>query len=660
MASTILCADDDRQLASILQKALEGEGHRVLVAHDGNEAVSLIREESPDLALLEVLLPKRDGFEVLSELRSLDCATSQIPALMTTGCRVTPEYQDRADRLGASAILAKPVPLEALFEIVRKHLKEPPPRVQQQKSARARGNTGKARGAHGRSTETMSGRFSDISFAHLLHHLHGLRATGVLILASGRKKKAIQLRDGYPVAVKSNLVGECLGNLLQTRGVLSDDAFDESIARVKKGEGLQGQILVAMELLTEEEVTAALREQAEEKLFEIFEWKRGTYQFQFGGRLKRGNALALEASPASLILRGTRNRVPIEGVDEFLKANAGRFVMRSESPFYRFQDIELGEEGDRVVNGLDGTQQLGDFMTADEETRRVLYALAASEMVDLRAAQSVGAVGRSSDGAQLEAVVAKPTAKRSATDSETERSLRSELAALAERLRGQSYFEMLEVDQLSSVEQIDASFERTAKQTHPDKFSNASSAVRQLAEEVHQMVSTAHETLVDPKARQAYLLERRKGERRAAEQAEGRKALEAEIAFQKGEAHIRSRDYELALMDFGRALQIFPEEGEYHAHYGWCLHLCHPDDASIVQEAIEHVKRGVKLARDREKPYLFLGRLFKVAGKGAAAEKMFTRAVQIRPDCVEALRELRLINLRKRKSKGLVRRLLRR
>ena len=55
-----------------------------------------------------------------------------------------------------------------------------------------------------------------------------------------------------------------------------------------------------------------------------------------------------------------------------------------------------------------------------------------------------------------------------------------------------------------------------------------------------------------------------------------------------------------------------------------------------------------------------MGRLFRAIGKPGAAEKMFTRAVQIEPDCVEALRELRLINMRREKSRGFIRRMLRR
>jgi Tfp pilus assembly protein PilF len=80
----------------------------------------------------------------------------------------------------------------------------------------------------------------------------------------------------------------------------------------------------------------------------------------------------------------------------------------------------------------------------------------------------------------------------------------------------------------------------------------------------------------------------------------------------------------------------------------------------MAAEAMEHVQRALKLAPDREKPYLFMGRLCKAIGRPDAAEKMFVRALKIQPDCIDALRELRLINMRREKGKSLIGRLLRR
>jgi tetratricopeptide (TPR) repeat protein len=247
-----------------------------------------------------------------------------------------------------------------------------------------------------------------------------------------------------------------------------------------------------------------------------------------------------------------------------------------------------------------------------------------------------------------------------AEGSQNEAAIRAELADLAQSLRKRNYFEILGVARSFDESLLDGAYSNLARRAHPDRFQTASLAVRELASEVYDRVSEAYDTLRDKKRRQQYVLELQIGKRRTLEDEVGRCALEAETAFQRGAGLIQRRAYQEALMHFGKALELNPDDGEYYAHYGWCVYLCNPDSPSMVEEAIEHVKRGAQLANDREKPFLFLGRLYKVIGEIDYAEKMFTRAVQIQPDCVEAMRELRLINLRREKSRGLIKRLLRR
>jgi len=234
--------------------------------------------------------------------------------------------------------------------------------------------------------------------------------------------------------------------------------------------------------------------------------------------------------------------------------------------------------------------------------------------------------------------------------SQADEEARGELARLANRMRVKDHYGVLDVPSTADDEEIRIAFASLSRKTHPDRYHGASSSVRQLAAQVFDRVVEAHEGVATAESRARYAEELSRGAREEAVEDEGRRALQAETEFQKGEALLADRDYEGALLCFGRAMQNFPSEGEYRSHYGWTLYLCHPDNDVMLGEALEHCREGVKLAKDREKPYLLLGRLYRAMGKVGAAKKMFSRAVQIKPQCVEAMRELRIMNMRRGKD----------
>ncbi len=655
MGGTVLCVDNDRNLCEILAKALRSEGYRVATAHDGDAALEAVERVKPDLVLLDLMLPKRDGFAVLEAVRRLPPPRADLPVVLISGCSPTPEYTRRAETLRAAALLRKPVSLENLLAAVARELGQSPGRAP-------------ARAAAAGADAGLAGSFDQLSFAALLHHLHGLRATGVLHLSSERKRKWLRLRDGYPIAVRSNLVNECLGNHLVRAGRITASVLAESRRRMKGGQ-LQGEILVAMDLLSEDEIATALRAQAEEKLFEIFGWPSGSFRFEVGGHLQRANDLSLERSPANLILEGVRSRLPIERIDAHLAAHSHYMLGLAESPFYRFQDVDLDPAELKLVKKLDRPRRLAEFIGADESLRRTMYALIAAGTLELRGegaaipkaekilAPRSAVAARAAKRAEPSAKVAplREVVRPAPTDATS-----ADLAALAQRFRGQTPFQILDITETADEQQIQDAYGKLCERTHPDRVSHANAAVKVLAAEVFATVANAYETLVDPRRRQSYLLDARKADRDAAEREVGRRALDAQMQFQQGDAALRARDYSAALRCFGRALELYPEEGEYHAHYGWTLHLAHPSDLAMASEAIEHVQRAIKLAPDQEKPYLFMGRLCKAIGRPGAAEKMFARALKIQPECLDALRELRLINMRREKGKGLIGRLLRR
>jgi heavy metal response regulator len=112
----ILVVEDERKVASFIRQGLEEEGHAVEVAGDGGAALELILDDRPyDLVVLDVMLPRRDGFEVLKSLRE---QRIQSPVLLLTA-RDTVRDKVMGLDLGADDYLTKPFAFEEFLARVR-------------------------------------------------------------------------------------------------------------------------------------------------------------------------------------------------------------------------------------------------------------------------------------------------------------------------------------------------------------------------------------------------------------------------------------------------------------------------------------------------------------------------------------------------------------
>jgi DNA-binding response OmpR family regulator len=106
----ILIAEDDRALGLFLSRGLEADGHSVRLACDGGAAVEAFRLTAPDLTILDLNLPVRDGEQVLEEVRTLD---ADLPVLVLTG-RQEVETRVRCLDRGADDLMTKPFSLHEL------------------------------------------------------------------------------------------------------------------------------------------------------------------------------------------------------------------------------------------------------------------------------------------------------------------------------------------------------------------------------------------------------------------------------------------------------------------------------------------------------------------------------------------------------------------
>src|SRR6516164_5947019 len=105
-----LIAEDDKALGTFLTRGLETDGHRVRVAWDGAAAVAAFREDLPDLTILDLNLPVKDGEQVLEEVRMVD---ADLPVLVLTA-RQEVETRVRCLDHGADDLMTKPFSLHEL------------------------------------------------------------------------------------------------------------------------------------------------------------------------------------------------------------------------------------------------------------------------------------------------------------------------------------------------------------------------------------------------------------------------------------------------------------------------------------------------------------------------------------------------------------------
>ncbi len=118
MSKRILIAEDEKSIADIIKFNLEKEGYEVTLAHDGEEALKKVYKTLPELILLDIMMPKKDGFQVLKEVRK----DFKVPVLMLTA------KDDEVDKvlgleLGADDYITKPFSMRELLARVKANLR---------------------------------------------------------------------------------------------------------------------------------------------------------------------------------------------------------------------------------------------------------------------------------------------------------------------------------------------------------------------------------------------------------------------------------------------------------------------------------------------------------------------------------------------------------
>ncbi|GIW98497.1 MAG: two-component system response regulator [Pirellulaceae bacterium] len=116
----VLVVDDDNEITEALRYALESQGFDVAIASDGNQGLAMAEKYTPDLLILDMMMPKRSGFLVLEQLRRE--GRTDVRVIMITGNEGS-RHQQYAELLGVDDYIRKPFPMDRLVASARRLLK---------------------------------------------------------------------------------------------------------------------------------------------------------------------------------------------------------------------------------------------------------------------------------------------------------------------------------------------------------------------------------------------------------------------------------------------------------------------------------------------------------------------------------------------------------
>lgn len=122
MGKVVLVVDDEVQLVEMIKMRLEANGYSVITAYDGQEALNKAKKNKPDILILDLMLPKMDGYKVCGLLKK-DARFAKTPIIIFTA-RAQEEDVVLGKELGAEAYITKPFEPQALIAKIKELLKE--------------------------------------------------------------------------------------------------------------------------------------------------------------------------------------------------------------------------------------------------------------------------------------------------------------------------------------------------------------------------------------------------------------------------------------------------------------------------------------------------------------------------------------------------------
>ncbi|HEY4184443.1 MAG TPA: DUF4388 domain-containing protein [Polyangia bacterium] len=658
MSAYLLVVESDPELQRRVSEALRDSPYELAAETEASWAKRSIAVRTPDAVILDTALSDGSGFSLADDLRK-DPETRQTPIVFVASRKFRgANHKSVAMRRYAPAtFLTTPGDLDelrgeldALFEpeappvvnprgdtiVEARPTQRPATAAPDPEQRREKRNVERTARTLESSDADLRGTLKRTPFARLLQRLFARRATGSLLLMRDTTKKIVSFANGYPVSVRSNVLGECLGQILLQQRLISNDALQESLRRMKAENRQQGELLVEMGVLSPYNLSRALVEQLEAKLFEVFSWPDGQYMFK-QGEAPEGDALRLDRSPASLILEGIRRHYTPARQDAVLEVYAGRYVALSPDPVLRLQEVTSDPGEQRFIQEIDGRTRLETVVGAAriprEKARLLLVALSQAGMIEpadapMRRSATPTPSTTAVDVTGGPVVVPGTMALLSST----------QLGLVAQTVRTQNHYWALGVKADDTPDIVDQAYEALARSFHPDRYRQRSEDDRRLAQEIFDRLTEGHRVLRDPGRRKAYdaKLEKRPSDPPSGPMPNGA----ARELYDTGMQHLRANRHREAVEAFRQAARMLPDQADFRAALGWALFREAPADARAGRAARAELLRAIQLDPKNHRARDYLGRFYAQSGQADLAIAEFEKLLELDPGAQDVADEL--------------------
>jgi CheY-like chemotaxis protein/Flp pilus assembly protein TadD len=646
---TVLIVEDDKPLQGLLQEACVAAGFHVIAAGDGESAVQALQRRLPDVVLCDLLLPGISGFDVLQQLRNMPGGNA-VPAFVMSGVYRGQKHRHHAlEQLGCRAWFAKPVRVAELVTALMQATGQPsaqqtvnktptpgrdPLADSQAQRERRTVEAVVSPKPHAAPTVQLRGHLQQLPFGTLLAQLRYERRTGALLLRRERVKKIIDIIDGVPVFVKSNLLSECLGRVLVTEGLLSLVDCERSIELQAVMRKPQGQLLVEMGVLSNHQLATGLRLQLKHKLFDVFGWEVGDFELLSPAPLP-DQMIALDMSITTLIYEGLRRGVDDARLQILIEPLLSRCLVPSPQPWFPPSELALDASERQALSQLDGQTTIANFVDHGplprQQAMQLVCAITQAHLYDV--------VDVARDTIEMNPLPNKrppprPVSGRTVSIDEA----RTRLHSSVRRMRNADPFAVLGVSRRSSTTELMRA--HGAQHRALDEKALAAQLavpapgdVRALATQVQGYLDAALDAVADEARREQWL--RRQQPRHSTDDAV-RTLLRVEVLSKRGCAAVADARFDEAVRAFAEATALQPTDGELVSWLGFALWSQQPDDPLVEAEALTRLEQGVSLSPHAARSWLHLGRVHARARRDREASRAYQRALALHPENREA------------------------